>query len=198
MNKITGQMGGTGGKATVTEVSGKFLFRLGLADVIRFTMFGAMVAVSNDVTRLPMQLPGHTSIWWMGILVLGKGLIPKFGGGIIMGAVSGVLAVLLGLGKEGIFIFFKYFIPGFLLDLIAPLFFNRLNNGFVGIICGALASLSKLGISLVLGVLLDLPMGFMAVGLGYSSVTHIVFGAIGGLLAALLIQRLKPRLASWD
>ncbi|MDT3429059.1 hypothetical protein J2Z22_004658 [Paenibacillus forsythiae] len=180
------------------DITRRFLFRLGLADVIRFTMFGSMVAVTNDVTRIPMQLPGHTSVWWMGILILGKGLIPKFGGGIIMGAVSGVLAVLLGLGKEGIFIFFKYFIPGLLLDALAPIFFNRLNNPFVGAICGALISLSKLAAALALGVLLDLPMGFMAMGLGYSAVTHIVFGGIGGALASFLVKRLKPRLTSWE
>ncbi len=187
-----------GRKQSLARLSEQFLFRLGLADVIRFTMFGSMVAISNDVTRLPMQLPGHTSIWWMGILILGKGLIPKFGGGIIMGAVSGILAVLLGLGKEGIFIFFKYFIPGVLLDLLAPVFFNRLNNVFVGIICGALISLSKLLVSLLLGVMLDLPMGFLAAGLGYSSLTHLVFGGIGGGLACFLIKRLKPRLIGWE
>jgi len=180
------------------ESSRPFLFRMGLADVLRFTMFGAMVAISNDVLRLPLQLPGHTSLYWMGILILGKGLIPRFGGGLIMGAVSGVLAVLLGLGKEGIFIFFKYFVPGLLLDFLSPLFLNRMGNPFVGGICGALISLSKLAISLALGILLQLPMGFMALGLGYSSTAHIVFGAIGGALASFLIKRLKPRLAAWD
>ncbi|MBY9081471.1 hypothetical protein KIH86_12230 [Paenibacillus sp. HN-1] len=182
----------------LAKAPGRFLFRLGLADVLRFTMFGTMVSVVNDVTRLPLQLPGHTSVWWMGLLILGKGLIPKFGGGIIMGAVSGVLAVLLGLGKEGIFIFFKYLAPGLLLDIMSPLFFHRLGNPFVGVICGALTSLSKLLVSLLLGVLLDLPMGFLALGLGYSSLTHIVFGAIGGLIASMLIHRLKPRLTAWE
>lgn len=175
-----------------------FMFKLGLADVLRLTMFGTMVSVIHDVTRLPLQLPGHTSVHWMGILVLGKGLIPKFGAGIIMGIVSGILAVLLGLGKEGVFVFFKYFVPGLLLDLLAIFFFYRLENVFVGAICGALTSLSKLAASLALGILLDLPQGFLALGLGYTSMTHMVFGAVGGILAAVLIKRLKPRLITWD
>ncbi|MEW9700385.1 hypothetical protein [Paenibacillus sp. SI8] len=186
------------GTQGLTSTSRRFMFRLELADVIRFTMFGAMVAVSNDVTRIPFHLPGHTSIWWMGILILGRGLIPKFGGGIIMGAISGVLAVFLGLGKEGIFIFFKYFIPGLLLDLLAPIFFNRLHHPAVGFICGALISLSKLAAALALGAMFDFQVGFVTLGLGYSSVAHMIFGGIGGVIASLLMKRLKPRLTAWD
>ena len=55
-----------------------------------------------------MHLPGHTSIYWMGILVLGKGLIPKFGSGALMGLVSGIVAVILGSGKEG-YLYFQVF-----------------------------------------------------------------------------------------
>ncbi|OPX88841.1 MAG: hypothetical protein A4E53_01801 [Pelotomaculum sp. PtaB.Bin104] len=179
-------------------VSERFIFKLGLADVLRLTMFGTLIAITKDITRLPLHVPGHSSIYWMGILVLGKGLIPKFGAGMIMGIISGALAVLLGLGKEGVFVFFKYFIPGLLLDLIAPFFNYRLENPFVGAICGTLTSLAKLVVNLALAVLLKLPTGFIALGLGFSSLTHTVFGAAGGIIAAILIKRLKPRLTNWE
>jgi ABC-type thiamin/hydroxymethylpyrimidine transport system permease subunit len=182
-------------KAPVLE---NFILRMGLPDVLRLTMFGTLIAITNDITRLPLHLPGHTSIWWMGILVLGIGLIPKFGAGIIMGVISGVLAVLLGLGKEGVFVFFKYFIPGLLIDMLAPFFYYKFENPFIGAICGTFASLSKLAVNLGLGVLLKLPMGFIALGLGFSSLSHTIFGAAGGAVAAILIKRLKPRLTSWE
>jgi len=179
-------------------VAEKFIFRLGLADVLRLTMFGTLISITKDITRLPLHLPGHTSIYWMGILVLGKGLIPKFGAGMIMGAVSGVLAVLLGLGKEGVFVFFKYFVPGLLIDFLAPVFYNKLENPFVGAVCGTLTSLSKLVANLVLGILLKMPMGFIALGLGFAASSHVLFGAAGGLIAAVLIKRLRPRLSTWE
>lgn len=180
------------------SISEKFIFRLGLADVLRLTMFGTLISITKDITRIPLHLPGHTSIYWMGILVLGKGLVPKFGAGMVMGAVSGILAVLLGLGKEGVFVFFKYFVPGLLLDILSPLFYNKLENPFVGAICGMLTSLSKLLVNLVLGILLKFPMSFIALGLGFASVSHTLFGAAGGLIASVLIKRLKPRLPSWE
>lgn len=180
---------------TTTE---KFIFKLGLADILRLAMFGTLISIINDITRLPLHLPGHTSILWMGILVLGYGLIPKFGAGIIMGLVSGVLAVFLGLGKEGVFVFFKYFIPGLILDFIAPLFKKKLENPIVAAILGIFASLSKMTVNILLGLLLKLPLVFLTLGMGFTSVTHVVFGAIGGALAALLIKALKPRLSNWE
>jgi len=177
---------------------GRYMFKLGLGDILRTTMFGSLMAVSNEILRMPLHMPGHTSIWWMGILLVGKGLVRKFGAGIIMGIVSGILAVVLGLGKEGVFVFFKYFVPGLLIDVLAPLFKFRLESIIVGAICGALTSLSKLAVNLILGILLNVPMLFLTLGLGFTSFTHVLFGAIGGVLAAIVIKRLKPRLSNWD
>mgnify|MGYP001175648708 CR=1 FL=1 len=189
-------------KPQVNEVQAtpveKFMFKLGLADVLRLTMFGTLIALLKDITRIPLHIPGHSSIFWMGILVMGKGLIPGFGSGMIMGGVSGVLAVLLGLGKEGVFVFFKYFIPGLVLDLIAPLFLYKLEKPVVGALCGAMISLSKMLVNLALGLLLKLPMVFLTIGLGFTSISHTLFGAAGGAIAAFLIKRLKPRLTTWQ
>lgn len=183
---------------TVPSDKEHFIFQFNLVDVMRLTMFGTIIAILKNILRTPMHLPGHTSIYWMGILVLGKGLIPKFGAGSIMGIVSGILAVILGSGKEGVFVFFKYFVPGLLLDFLAILFLNKLESPWVGAICGALISLSKLAVSLILGIALDLPMVFLTIGLGFSSISHVIFGAAGGAIAAVLIKRLRPRLLSWD
>ena len=187
-------------KGVVNEapVTDNFMFKLGLADVLRLTMFGTLLAVAKDITRLPVHLPGHTSIYWMGILVLGKGLIPKFGAGMIMGIVSGVLAVLLGGSKEGVLVFFKYFMPGLLLDCLVPLFNYKLESPVVGAICGALASLAKMAVNFSIGLLLKLPLAFLAVGLGMTSLSHVLFGGAGGAIAAVLIKRLKPRLSNWE
>lgn len=175
-----------------------YMFNMKLNDVLRSTMFGALDAVANDILHMPLQMPGHTSIWWMGILIVGKGVVPKFGSGIIMGIVSGILAVVFGFGKEGIFIFFKYFVPALLLDFIAPLYMHRFNSVIVGAVSGALISLSKLAASIAVGIIVNIPILFLTLGLGYAAVSHVIYGAIGGILAAIIIKRLKPRLNNWD
>ncbi len=74
-----------------------------------------------------------------------------------MGLLSGFLAVIMGLGKLGIFNILKYFLPGLSLDL---LFFLKLRKSWEGAIAGALANLSKLVISLIVGSLLGIPLNF--------------------------------------
>lgn len=174
------------------------MFNMGLADVLRATMFGILTAVSTDILQAPLHMPGHTSIWWMGVLLLGKGLVRKNGSGIIMGIVSGILAVIFGLGKEGMFVFFKYFIPGMLLDFLAPLYMYKVESMAVGAICGALISLSKLAASIAVGMIINVPLLFLTLGLGYVAICHVLYGAIGGVLAAVIIKRLKPRLSNWE
>jgi ABC-type thiamin/hydroxymethylpyrimidine transport system permease subunit len=178
--------------------SGGFIFRLGLADVLRLTMFGTIIALANDVLRMPLHLPGHTNIWWMGIMVLGVGLIPRPGAGTIMGLVSALVTALFGLGVHGLVDFFMFLIPGVLLDLLAFLFRYRLESLVIGAICGALIGLSKLLVSLGMGTLLHMSLGFLFTGLAFPMVTHLVFGAIGGLIAAVLVKRLRPRMVTWE
>jgi hypothetical protein len=161
-------------------------------------MFGALDAVANDILHIPLQMPGHTSVWWMGILIVGKGVIPKFGSGMIMGIVSGILAVIFGLGKEGIFVFFKYFIPGLLLDCLAPVYRHKFDSIYVGAVCGALISLSKLAASTIVGIIVNVPLLFLTLGLGYVAISHVLYGVIGGVLAAIIFKRLKPRLNNWN
>lgn len=167
---------------------------MSLGDLLRATMFGTLVSVANYAMRIPMELPGHTCIWWMGILLVGRGTIRKFGAGIIMGFVSGILAVALGLGSEGLFVFLKYFIPGLVLDIVAPVYHDKLESVFVGGLLGAIISLSKMAANFAVGFLTNVPMLFLTLGLGYTAVCHAIFGAVGGVLSAIILKRLKPRL----
>lgn len=177
---------------------GEFMFKMRLADMLRATMFGILTAVSTDILHAPLHMPGHTSIWWMGVLLLGKGLVRKNGSGIVMGIVSGILAVILGMGKEGMFVFFKYFIPGMVLDFLAPLYMYKLESMAIGAVCGAFISLSKLAASIAVGMIIDIPLLFLTLGLGYVAICHVIYGTIGGVLATILIKRLKPRLSNWE
>lgn len=75
---------------------------------------------------------------------------------------------------------------------------NKINNPIVGGICGAFASLSKMAINIILGVLLKVPMIFLTLGIGVTAVSHVLYGMLGGILAAFIVRRLKPRLANWE
>ena len=77
-----------------------------------------------------------------------------------------------------------------MMDLAALLSAERLDHPFVGIVSGAVANTAKLVTSLIVSLALGIPTGYLALGLGLSATTHVVFGALGGWLGTLVLRAL--------
>lgn len=159
-------------------------------DLVLLALFAALVALSKAVLRMPIHVPGHTGITWMAILLVGRGLVRRPWAGTLLGFVSGVIAVLIVGGREGLLLWLKYLAPGAMMDLAALLSAERLDHPFVGIVSGAVANTAKLVTSLIVSLALGIPTGYLALGLGLSATTHVVFGALGGWLGTLVLRAL--------
>lgn len=181
--------------------SPSYFLRFGLRDAIVLAMLGALIVAAKLAIRLPIKLPGHSTIFWMFFLVLGKGLVPRMGSGTIMGLFSGILAALTGMGKQGVFVIVKFVVPGVALDLVTvPLFAlvpakRLLSNPWIGALLGTLTNLTKFAANVGLGLLLDMPLESMGPLIWVAVGAHVVFGGLGGLAASLAlgrVQRLLP------
>lgn len=160
-------------------------------EAVLVALVSALVIMSKVAFKTPVHVPGHSGVIWMGLYVIGRGLIRKPGAGLMIGLVSGILATVLNPGSMGLLVGVKYLAPGIVLDVVAILSGERLGVSFVGLIAGVLGNLAKLSAGVIVSLLLGLPAGFIVVGLGYSAVTHVVFGAIGGWLGSLVLGRLE-------
>ena len=81
-------------------------------------MFSALIVVAKIGLRLPLSLPGHSGIFWMAIMIVAAGIIPKTGTSALVGLTSGLIASFLGLGDFGIInTFLSYFLLGLFTDL---------------------------------------------------------------------------------
>lgn len=160
-------------------------------DIVLISLVAALVILTKVVFKMPIHVPGHSGVIWMALYVIGRGLIRRPGAGTMIGLVSGILATFLNPGSSGLFTGVKYPAPGMVLDVVALLSREHLDQPLVGLIAGVLGNLAKLSAALVVALLLGLPAGFIAVGLGYSAMTHVVFGAIGGWLGGVVLARLQ-------
>jgi hypothetical protein len=151
-------------------------------------LLAALLVGTKLVLNLPLHIPGHSGFFWMAYLVIGRGLVRKKGAGALLGLVSGLLAVLIVGGREGLLVWVKYFAPGVVMDVGAFMSGERLDSALMGALVGATANAAKLTASLIVSLLLGIPAGYLAVGLGLAAVTHVVFGAIGGWLGALVLR----------
>lgn len=160
-------------------------------ELVLLALFAGLIALSKAVLRVPIHLPGHSGMTWMAILLVGRILVPKPWAGTLMGLVSGILAVAVVGGREGLLLWMKYLAPGMVMDLGALLSGERLDSVVVAIITAAIANTAKLVTSLIVSVALGIPLGYLAVGLGFAATTHIVFGGLGGWLGALTVKTLR-------
>jgi hypothetical protein len=159
--------------------------------LILLALFAALVVVAKIVLRLPLQLSGHSGVFWMAIIVVAAGVVPKPGAASLIGLTSGILATFLGMGDfGGLNTFLSYTIIGVGTDL-ALLLLHDLDNLAAAALVGALGHTGKFLVKWGLGALMGAPVGFVALGLARALIGYIIFGAIGGVLGSLTLRALR-------
>ncbi len=69
--------------------------------LILLALFAALVVVAKIALKTPVQLPGHSGLFWMAIIVVAAGVVPKPGAVSLVGLTSGILAAFMGMGDFG-------------------------------------------------------------------------------------------------
>lgn len=167
-----------------------FLWSITLREAIALALIADLIVLAKWVTRIPIHVPGRSGLVWIALLVIGRGLVPKRGAGLIIGLIAGMLATLMALGSEGPFVWTKYAAAGLVIDVMAVLAREDLTRYAVAAIAGAAAHLAKLVAMVLAGLLMQLPLATLAAGLAVSALTHLGFGIVGGLLGALALRQL--------
>ena len=160
-------------------------------ELILLALMAALIVVAKIALRLPLQLPGHSGIFWMAIIVVAAGVVPKRGAASLVGLTSGIIAAFLGLGDFGALdTLLSYTAVGIGTDL-ALLLLGSPENLVVAVLAGTFGHLAKFLVKWGLTVIIGAPAGFVALGLARSVAGYLVFGALGGLLGGLTLTALR-------
>ena len=160
--------------------------------LILLVLFSALVVAAKIALRTPIQLSGHSGLFWMAIIIVGVKVVPKPGAASIIGVTSGLLASFLGMGDFGALdTFLSYAILGIVSDLILWLLGGNTESLIVAILVGILGHLSKFVVKWIFGIITGAPVGFIALGLLKAIISYILFGALGGLLGWLTLRALR-------
>jgi hypothetical protein len=159
--------------------------------LILLALFAALIVVAKIALRLPLQMPGHSGIFWMAIVIVAAGVVPKRGAASLVGLTSGIMAAFLGLGDFGALdTLLSYTAVGVAADL-ALLLLRNPENLIVATLIGALGHMGKFLVKWAIAGVAGAPAGFVALGLARSLIGYIIFGALGGLLGALTLAALR-------
>jgi hypothetical protein len=159
--------------------------------LLLLVLFATLVVVAKIAIRTPMQMPGHSGVFWMAIVIVAAGVVPKLGAASVVGLTSGILAAFLGMGDFGALnTFLSYMMVGVGTDL-ALLLLRDPEGLLSAALAACLGHFCKFLIKWALGAVTGAPIGFVALGLARAIVGYLVFGALGGLLGALTLRALR-------
>lgn len=160
-------------------------------ELVLIALFSALVVVTKIALRLPLKLPGHSGIFWMAIVIVAAGVVPKRGAVALVGLTSGMLAAFLGMGDFGALnTFLSYTMVGVGTEL-ALLLLGSPEALLPAALAGAIGHLSKFLVKWAMGIISGAPVGIVALGLIWSLLSYVLWGALGGLLGALTLRALR-------
>ncbi|MCK4455658.1 MAG: hypothetical protein KAU99_04855, partial [Thermoplasmata archaeon] len=128
-----------------------------------------------------LHIPGHSAVYILPILILGKlGARWKYSGTGI-GLTSGAFAVGFGIMGGPLLAFSRLLIMGVMVDVV----FARSDylSLLPFLLCGVLANVSKVLVGWTVASAVGIPVFFIQAGMTFSVTTHIFFGVLGGLAA---------------
>lgn len=169
----------------------RYIWSLTLRDALLLVLIADLAMLGKALVRIPIHVPGHSGLIWVALFVIARGIVDKRGAGLLLGIVAGALATFFGFGAVGPLEWSKYVAAGALLDLVCWLVPGTLDNLGKAAVAGAAAHLGKLATMMLIAMIVDLPLGFAVAGLGFAATTHVVFGALGGIIGALVLRELR-------
>jgi hypothetical protein len=171
-----------------------------LLQVLFLIGMGALTTVAKGIS-LPLGIPGHSGLFWLGVMVAGRTFVRRNGAATLMGASVAFWVYPLafmhlpdGLATNGLFYNLGlYGGTGLALDLLARLPKVNIRNPLGAVFCGAMAHLVKFGFIFVPTLFSPVVRHFMFFGTLKSAGLHVLFGAGAGLLGwgAYKIWRFK-------
>ena len=155
---------------------------------------GALVVVVHQSFRYPLHLPGRQGVLWMAILLGARSTArTRWAGSIASVGAAGFSLLPLWGPIDDRFIWLTYLIPGLVVDAAFRRFPGLSRKVWFLAGLGAVAHVTKPLLREGIAVIAGWDNGSWWLGTMYPSLTHLLFGAAGGILAAGLVQLYRTR-----
>ena len=140
--------------------------------------------LSKQLLRVPIHVPGHSGVLWVALFVVARGLVDKRGAGLLLGAVTGVLATFMGFGDHGPFEWTKWVAAGIALDVLVEVVPGDLRAPLRRPSSAPASHSAKLASMVLVSLALRLPTWLHRARARLVGHDARVFGVVGGLLGA--------------
>jgi len=165
--------------------------RFSLREAVLLCFCATLIVLTRAGLRLHLHLPGHVMFFTMFFFLLARGFVPKVGSATLVGLITSLASVLLGMGAGGAMVLVKFLLPALVVEvagIIAPSFVTSM------IACaavGVLASLARAGTNTGVEWLLGMDEEIMLRKAVISAAMNGLWGGMGALAVPSIIRRLR-------
>lgn len=152
---------------------------------------GVLTVILHRSFDASLSLPGHHGIEWMALMVIGR-LSSRYRGAGTLTSVGASLASMVPMWHGGDpFTPLLYMLPGPLMDAAFRYLPGYVDKVWFLMFVAGLAHMTKPVTRLLINFFTGWPFGSFRFGIAYPVLGHFFYGAIGGLLGALIILGLN-------
>lgn len=161
------------------------------AETVFLIGLGVLAVTLLAYLRLPLKIPGHKGLIWIGLLIVGRLVSQRRWAATTSSASAAAISLLPVMGFKDPLDTAVFLISGFVLDL-GYLLSPRLVVSIWGVaLLGALAHTVKPIAKLLVSVGSGFPYPSLMLGLAYPLALHALFGAAGAILAVISIRLVR-------
>jgi len=165
--------------------------RLELKDSLFLGFCAVFIIITRIALRLHLKIPGHAMFFTLFFLMLSRGCVRFRFAATFTGLVSGLIAVVLGLGKGGPLILVKFMLPAIVIDISAILLPGLFGSYILCAVVGALASVTMFFNTYLIDYLAGMDSALIFQHAAIKSASSMIFGVGASLFIPLVIRKLK-------
>jgi len=165
--------------------------KMPLKEALFLGFCAVLILFTRAALRLHLHISGHSMFFTLFFLLLARGCVTYRYSATFVGLLSGLMAMIFGLGKGGLLIPLKFIFPAVVIDM-AALFAPGLFQSYL--LCGitaAAAAATKFINTYILDSLVGMERTVVIQHALLESLAGILFGVAGSLLVPSVIRRLK-------
>lgn len=163
------------------------------AETIFLLLLGAAAVALHATLRLPVKLPGHKGVLYIGMLMIGRLVSTRSWSASTASASAGAVSLIPVLGFKDPLDPLTFFLAGIVIDVG----FRSLKGIGASIwsiaLFGAVAHATKPLVRLLYLPIIGTAYPSLINGILYPLGLHLLFGAIGAVAAALLLSIVRKR-----
>jgi hypothetical protein len=169
-----------------------FLWRqFTLREALLLGFCATFIILARAGLRLHLHLPGHVMFFTMFFFLLARGCVPKIGSTALVGIITCLASVILGMGKIGVMVLVLYLLPALVVELAGFLFPAFVTSMLACAAVGVLAAASRAAAASGVEVLIGMEEEIVLTKALFSLAMNALFGGLGSLAVPSIIRRLR-------